>query len=149
MGQIASEADTVIYAWALMTNHANILLRSGLCGPSIPIQPLKQYPHCSHMKVAQQSIITYHSIVIVVSSQLGHQRLHQVLESFMTLSPDPCGKIAERRTQFGTTCPLLYPRSPFLIMAPIKLKAKEGKTTLQSGVKSTETVYSGLIRSNF
>lgn len=34
MGQIASEADTVIYAWALMTNHAHILLRSGLCGLS-------------------------------------------------------------------------------------------------------------------
>ena len=34
MGQIASETDTVIYAWALMTNHAHILLRSGLCGLS-------------------------------------------------------------------------------------------------------------------
>jgi len=27
MRQIASETDTVIYAWALMTNHAHILLR--------------------------------------------------------------------------------------------------------------------------
>jgi putative transposase len=27
MGQIASEAETAIYAWALMTNHAHILLR--------------------------------------------------------------------------------------------------------------------------
>ena len=27
MGQVASETDTVIYAWALMTNHAHILLR--------------------------------------------------------------------------------------------------------------------------
>ena len=27
MGQIASETDTIIYAWALMTNHAHILLR--------------------------------------------------------------------------------------------------------------------------
>jgi hypothetical protein len=34
-------------------------------------------------------------------------------------------------------------------MAPIKLKAKEGKTTLQTGVKSAETVYPGLIQSNF
>jgi REP element-mobilizing transposase RayT len=34
MGQIASETDTVSYAWALMTNHAHILLRSGLCGLS-------------------------------------------------------------------------------------------------------------------
>jgi hypothetical protein len=34
-------------------------------------------------------------------------------------------------------------------MAPIKLKAKEGKTTLQTGVKSAETVYPGLILSNF
>jgi len=34
MGQIASETDTVIYAWALMTNHAHILLRSGQCGLS-------------------------------------------------------------------------------------------------------------------
>jgi REP element-mobilizing transposase RayT len=34
MGQIASETDTVIYAWALMTNHVHILLRSGQCGLS-------------------------------------------------------------------------------------------------------------------
>jgi putative transposase len=29
MGTIASETGTSIYAWALMTNHAHILLRSG------------------------------------------------------------------------------------------------------------------------
>jgi REP element-mobilizing transposase RayT len=34
MGQIASETDTVIYAWALMTNHAHILLASGPAGLS-------------------------------------------------------------------------------------------------------------------
>ena len=34
MGQIASEAETAIYAWALMTNHAHILLRSGPYGLS-------------------------------------------------------------------------------------------------------------------
>jgi hypothetical protein len=34
-------------------------------------------------------------------------------------------------------------------MAPIKLEAKEGKTTLQTGVKSAETVYQGLIQSKF
>ena len=33
-GQIASETETVIYAWALMTNHAHILLRSGPYGLS-------------------------------------------------------------------------------------------------------------------
>ena len=27
MGQVASDTETVIYAWALMTNHAHILLR--------------------------------------------------------------------------------------------------------------------------
>jgi len=32
MGQVAHETETVIYAWALMTNHAHILLRSGLAG---------------------------------------------------------------------------------------------------------------------
>jgi putative transposase len=34
LGQIASETETVIYAWALMTNHAHILLRSGPYGLS-------------------------------------------------------------------------------------------------------------------
>lgn len=34
MGQIASETETVIYAWALMTNHAHIFLRSGPYGLS-------------------------------------------------------------------------------------------------------------------
>jgi REP element-mobilizing transposase RayT len=34
MGQVAHETETVIYAWALMTNHAHILLRSGLAGLS-------------------------------------------------------------------------------------------------------------------
>ena len=34
MGQIAHETETVIYAWALMTNHAHILLRSGSYGLS-------------------------------------------------------------------------------------------------------------------
>jgi putative transposase len=29
MGQVASETETTVYAWALMTNHAHILLRSG------------------------------------------------------------------------------------------------------------------------
>jgi putative transposase len=29
MGQVASDTETPIYAWALMTNHAHILLRSG------------------------------------------------------------------------------------------------------------------------
>ena len=29
MGDIASDTQTVIYAWALLTNHAHILLRSG------------------------------------------------------------------------------------------------------------------------
>ncbi len=32
MGQIASDSDTVIYAWSLMTNHCHILLRSGPSG---------------------------------------------------------------------------------------------------------------------
>lgn len=34
MGQIASETEAVIYAWAVMTNHAHILLRSGPYGLS-------------------------------------------------------------------------------------------------------------------
>jgi REP-associated tyrosine transposase len=32
MGNIALETKTIIYAWALMTNHAHILLRSGPSG---------------------------------------------------------------------------------------------------------------------
>ena len=32
MGTIASETGTLIYAWALMTNHAHIFLRSGPSG---------------------------------------------------------------------------------------------------------------------
>jgi REP element-mobilizing transposase RayT len=32
MGTIASETSTSIHAWALMTNHAHILLRSGASG---------------------------------------------------------------------------------------------------------------------
>ena len=32
MGHIASETETVIYSWALMTNHAHILLRSSQAG---------------------------------------------------------------------------------------------------------------------
>jgi REP element-mobilizing transposase RayT len=32
LGRIASETDTAIYAWALMNNHAHILLRSGPTG---------------------------------------------------------------------------------------------------------------------
>jgi REP element-mobilizing transposase RayT len=34
LGQIASETETVIYAWGLMTNHAHIFLRSGPYGLS-------------------------------------------------------------------------------------------------------------------
>jgi len=34
MGEVASDTETVIYAWALMTNHAHILLRSGAHGLS-------------------------------------------------------------------------------------------------------------------
>jgi putative transposase len=32
MGEIAKDTGTSIYAWALMTNHAHILLRSGNAG---------------------------------------------------------------------------------------------------------------------
>ena len=32
MGDIAAKTDTAIYAWALLNNHAHILLRSGPCG---------------------------------------------------------------------------------------------------------------------
>ena len=34
MGQLALETQTAIYAWALMTNHAHILLRSAKIGLS-------------------------------------------------------------------------------------------------------------------
>ena len=34
VGNIASETSTTIYAWALMSNHAHILLRSGPKGLS-------------------------------------------------------------------------------------------------------------------
>ena len=34
MGGLALETDTAIYAWALLTNHAHILLRSGPAGLS-------------------------------------------------------------------------------------------------------------------
>ena len=34
MGEVASDTETVIYAWALMTNHAHILLHSGTHGLS-------------------------------------------------------------------------------------------------------------------
>ena len=33
-GELASETGTAIYAWALLTNHAHILLRSGTDGLS-------------------------------------------------------------------------------------------------------------------
>src|SRR5215510_12866216 len=32
MGQIALDTKTIIYAWALLTNHAHILLKSGALG---------------------------------------------------------------------------------------------------------------------
>jgi REP element-mobilizing transposase RayT len=32
MGDLAVETGTAIYAWALLNNHAHILLRSGSCG---------------------------------------------------------------------------------------------------------------------
>ena len=32
MGSLAEETGTEIYSWALMTNHAHVLLRSGLGG---------------------------------------------------------------------------------------------------------------------
>ena len=32
MGQLSADTKTSIYAWALMTNHAHILIRSGLGG---------------------------------------------------------------------------------------------------------------------
>ena len=32
MGDLSSETDTAIYAWALLKNHAHILLRSGAVG---------------------------------------------------------------------------------------------------------------------
>ena len=34
MGKLALETDTAVYAWALLTNHAHILLRSGPLGLS-------------------------------------------------------------------------------------------------------------------
>lgn len=34
LGEVAAETGTIIYAWALMTNHAHILLRSGPNGIS-------------------------------------------------------------------------------------------------------------------
>jgi putative transposase len=34
MGEIASNTSTTLYAWALLTNHAHILLRSGRKGLS-------------------------------------------------------------------------------------------------------------------
>jgi putative transposase len=35
MGEVALDTSTTIYAWALMTNHAHILLRSGIKGLSV------------------------------------------------------------------------------------------------------------------
>jgi len=32
MGDLAAETNTAIYAWALLNNHAHILLQSGSCG---------------------------------------------------------------------------------------------------------------------
>jgi REP element-mobilizing transposase RayT len=40
MGQIATETETHVYAWALMSNHAHILLRSGPYGVSKFMQRL-------------------------------------------------------------------------------------------------------------
>ena len=45
MGKIASETGTPVYAWALMTNHAHILLRSGSLGlPRYMLRFLFRYP---------------------------------------------------------------------------------------------------------
>jgi len=48
MGGIASDTGTIIYAWALMTNHAHILLRSSEFGLSRYIPPL---PYLKHLAV--------------------------------------------------------------------------------------------------
>jgi putative transposase len=40
MGQVAAETETHIYAWALMSNHAHIVLRSGPYGLSKFMQRL-------------------------------------------------------------------------------------------------------------
>lgn len=46
MGEIASDTETNIYAWALMTNHAHILLRSGQKGlPSFMRRLLSLCPY--------------------------------------------------------------------------------------------------------
>jgi len=46
MGKIASDTGTTIYAWALMTNHAHILLRSGQKGlPSFMRRLLSWCPY--------------------------------------------------------------------------------------------------------
>ena len=45
MGTIAMETETLIYAWALMTNHAHILLRSGSFGLSLYMRRLLRPLH--------------------------------------------------------------------------------------------------------
>lgn len=67
MGDIAIEAETAIYAWVLMNNHAHILLRSGPCGlPTYMRRVLSGYAvsynrrHCRHGHLFQNR---YKSIV--------------------------------------------------------------------------------------
>ena len=47
MGTVAMDTETAIYAWALMTNHAHILLRSGTAGlPAFMRRFLSAMPLC-------------------------------------------------------------------------------------------------------
>jgi putative transposase len=67
LGSLAEETDTKIYAWSLMTNHAHLLLRSGLLGlPKFMRRLLTGYAvtyNLRHLRHGHLFQNRYHSIV--------------------------------------------------------------------------------------
>ncbi|MEI8031980.1 MAG: transposase [Chlorobiaceae bacterium] len=67
MGKLAKELDTGIYAFALMNNHAHILLKSGVCGLSAYMRKLlswyAQYFNRRHKRVGHLFQNRYKSII--------------------------------------------------------------------------------------
>ncbi len=111
------------------------------------VQPLQQDRHCPTVELFQPNSIPFHSVVVVIPSQLPVQLREEHLQSNIATLLAPLGEVGDRVAQFLSGSSARDVRFARAVFVPAKLEPEKVEPRRAWLVASTEVHHSSLVSS--
>ena len=112
-----------------------------------PVQPLQQNLHCSAVKLLNPVSIAFHSVVVVITTELPVQLREQEIETKIAILPAPLGEVGDRVAELLPGCSTHDVRLARAVFVPAKLEAEKVEPRASRPLTSTESNDSSLVSS--